>query len=309
MEDSKIAEAIAAGATAVLIAGPTASGKSRLALEIATRHGGVVVNADSMQVYTELCVLTARPSALEAAAVPHRLYGHVPASERYSVGRWMADVAGALEQARAAQRLPVVVGGTGLYFKALTEGLAAVPPIPGEVRRAVQTETEGIPALDLHARLRAVDPEDAEAIRPSDRARILRALEVHTATGRSLAAWRRAGGAPALVDPASAERLVLWPDRAVLHARIADRAERMVREGALAEVEALSRLRLSPDLPAMKAIGLRELRDHLRGDTSLDEAIAAIKTETRRYAKRQMTWFRNQMRGWRFVDPLNEPGS
>ena len=283
---------------AILLAGPTASGKSRLALELAARHGGVIVNADSMQVYGELRVLTARPSPADEAAAPHRLYGHVPAATRYSVGRWLSDVAAVLDEARLDGRVAIVVGGTGLYFKALTEGLAAVPAIPAEARAALHAESAGVATPDLHARLAAIDPEDAAAIRVNDRARVLRALEVITATGRSLADWRRGAAAPPLVDPSTAKRIVLAPDRAELHRRIAKRAERMLEEGALAEVAALAALRLDPDLPAMKALGVRALMALESGALSRDAALTAIATETRRYAKRQMTWFRHQMADW-----------
>ncbi len=282
----------------ILLTGPTASGKSRLALELAARTGGLIVNANSMQVYGELRLLTARPSPADEAAVPHRLYGHVPAATRYSVGRWLGDVAPVLDQAQREGRTAIVVGGSGLYFKALTEGLAAVPAIPAEVRAAIRQESEGVATADLHARLAAVDPEDAAALRASDRARILRALEVVTATGRSLADWHRVATTPPLVDPATAERIVLAPERAVLHARIAARVERMLEEGALAEVAALASLGLDPDLPAMKAIGVRELMALEAGTLSREQALATIATETRRYAKRQMTWFRHQMADW-----------
>ena len=207
--------------TAILLAGPTASGKSRLALDLAARHGGVIVNADSMQVYAELRILTARPGAGDEAAAPHRLYGHVAAAERYSVGRWLADVAPVLDEANRAGQVAIVVGGTGLYFKALTEGLASVPPIPPDVRAAIGGDAEGVPTPELHARLAAIDPEDAAAIRTSDRARILRALEVFTGTGRALADWKRGVAVSLLVDPAAVERMVLAPDRAELHRRIA----------------------------------------------------------------------------------------
>jgi len=282
---------------AVLIAGPTASGKSRLALDMAASRDGVVINADSMQVYRELRLLTARPPAKDEAAVPHRLYGHVPASERYSVGRWIADVAAVLDEARRDGRLPIIVGGTGLYFRALTEGLSSIPPIPAEVREGLAGEAAGLASADLHARLAARNPEDAAAIRPSDRARILRALEVFAATGRSLAEWNRAEARP-LLDPRATERHVLDVDRAVLHARIAARAEAMVAGGALGEAKALAALGLDPMSSAMKAIGVRELLAHAAGDLSLDEAVAAMATETRRYARRQLTWFRNQMADW-----------
>ena len=300
--------AIGGGAAAVLIAGPTASGKSRLALDLARRHGGTVVNADSMQVYAELRVLTARPSPADEAAVPHRLYGHVPAATRYSVGQWLADIGVALAEARRAGRLPIVVGGTGLYFKALTEGLASIPPIPPEIRLRLAAEAAALSGPELHARLAARDPESAALIRPSDPARILRALEVMEATGRPLAVWRRGETEPPLLDPAGAVLIVLDPDRAWLHARIGERADRMVHDGAEAEVRALARLGLDPHLPAMKAIGVREFLDHFAGKLSLEETIAAVKTETRRYAKRQATWFRNQMRGWTRVDPLRLTG-
>jgi tRNA dimethylallyltransferase len=282
----------------ILIAGPTASGKSHLALELAARGGGVIVNADSMQVYSALRILTARPSPADEAVAGHRLYGHVPAGTRYSVGRWLGDVAVVLDEARREARQAIVVGGTGLYFKALTEGLAGVPAIPAELRAAIGAETEGVETPALHERLASVDAEDAAALRVSDRARILRAFEVFTATGRSLAEWRRDAAASPLVDAAMAERMVLDPDRAALHARIAARAGRMLEEGALAEVEALIALGLDPDLPAMKAIGVRELMAFQAGALSRDQALAAITTETRRYAKRQMTWFRNQMAKW-----------
>jgi tRNA dimethylallyltransferase len=282
----------------ILIAGPTASGKSRLALELAADERGVIVNADSMQVYRELRVLTARPTEADEAAAPHRLYGHVPAATRYSVGAWLADVALILEEARRGGRPAIVVGGTGLYFKALREGLAAMPAVPAKVREEVAAEAEGVETPALHARLAALDPESAGLIRPSDRSRIVRALEVFAVTGMPIAVWQKTGAAKPLVDAAQARRLVLSPDRAELHRRIATRAEAMVAGGALDEVRALAALDLDPAMPAMKAIGVRELRDHLAGKTSRTETVAAIATETRRYARRQLTWFRNQMADW-----------
>jgi tRNA dimethylallyltransferase len=286
----------------ILLAGPTASGKSRLAIELARRSGGVVINADSMQVYREFRVLTARPDAEDEAAAPHRLYGHVPADVRYSVGRWFSDVAAAVDEVKKSGRLPILVGGTGLYFKAAVEGLATVPTVPPAVRASVRAEAEGVDTAALHTRLADVDPEDAAKVRPSDRARILRALDVFTATGRSLADWQQSGGPSVLVEGRGAVRIVLAPPRALLHERIAERAERIVYHGGLAEVEVLRARGLKADLPAMKAIGVREIGLHLDGSVSLDEAVAAIKTETRRYAKRQMTWFRNQMADWAFAD-------
>ncbi len=289
-----------AGAGAVLIAGPTASGKSRLALELARQRNGVVINADSMQVYHELRVLTARPTPAEEAEVPHRLYGHVAAGTRYSVGTWLRDVEAVLMEARAAGRTAIIVGGTGLYFKALTEGLSAIPAIPAEVRERVLAQAAGVASADLHARLAATDAEDAAAIRPSDRARIVRALEVFEATGRPIAVWQRSGGAP-IIAVEGAERIVLDIDRAVLHRRIAERVRKMLDAGALEEARALAALGLPADMSVMKAIGVRELLDHRAGRQSLDQAMEAMATATRRFARRQETWFRNQMADWKRI--------
>jgi tRNA dimethylallyltransferase len=289
-------------ATAVLIAGPTASGKSALASSIACARGGIVINADAMQVYRELCILTARPSAADEAAAPHRLYGHVAAAERYSVGRWLADAAAALAEARAAGRLPVFVGGTGLYFAALTEGLADLPPIPAAVRAAVAARLAAEGPAALHAALAARDPAGAAMLAPADRTRIARALEVIEATGHPLAAWQRRAPPP-LIDLATAERVLVLPDRAELYRRIDRRVEAMLAAGALAEAERIGRLRLDPALPAMKAIGVRELLDVLAGRAEPAEAAARIKTASRQYAKRQMTWLRQRMAGWTIADP------
>lgn len=291
---------ISATAKAVLIAGPTASGKSRLALDIARREGGLVVNADSMQVYSELRVLTARPPVEDEAAIEHKLYGHVPASTRYSVGHWLTEIADILNQAAGQGRMAIVVGGTGLYFKALTQGLAAIPPIPREIQEEVAARAEGEDSAVLHRRLADIDPEDASAIRSSDRARILRATEVFLATGRALAEWRESPALP-ILDIATADCVVLDPDRAFLHKRIGERAEAMIGDGAIEEATSLGALGLSGALPAMKAIGVRQLIDHEAGELSLDEALSSIKTQTRRYAKRQTTWFRHQMADWRRI--------
>jgi len=286
---------------AVLIAGPTASGKSALALQLAERHGGTIINADSMQVYGELRVLTARPPETETARAPHRLYGHVAAAERYTVARWRSDVATALAETEAAGRLPIIIGGTGLYFKALTEGLAAVPPIPEPLRQALDADANaaGVPAL--HARLAALDPEGAARLSPNDRTRVLRALEVVEATGRPLAAFQSDDGLPPLIAPEDAVRLVIEPDRATLYERINRRFDQMVEAGAIEEARALLALGLDPNLPAMKAIGVKEFGSYLRGEQSLDAAIDEAKMQTRRYAKRQGTWFRNQMGDWKRV--------
>jgi tRNA dimethylallyltransferase len=288
----------------ILLAGPTASGKTRLGCALGARVGGVVVNADSMQVYRDLSILTARPTPAEEAQAPHRLYGHVAAATRYSVGEWLRDVAPVVTDAKREDRPVVVVGGTGLYFKALTEGLSEVPAIPKEVASDVREEARTKGSEALHARLAEVDPAGAAAIRPTDTARIVRALEVYEATGRSLSDWQREAPTKPIIADARAKRIILAPEPTVLHERISERAEAMVGNGALKEVAALDAMGLDPELPVMKAIGVRELVAHLHGDTSLDEAVAAVKTETRRYAKRQMTWFRGQMREWQWVkDP------
>lgn len=289
-------------ARAVLIAGPTASGKSTVALEIAehSRRQGrdaVIVNADSMQVYEALRILTARPSPAEEVRAPHRLYGHVAAETRYSAGAWLRDLAVVLEEADASGGLPILVGGTGLYFDAATKGFAATPVIPQGVRERWSAQLAATDAATLHAELRRRDPATAAAIRASDPQRLLRALEVLEATGRPLAEWQQRQHPPLLTG--NVVRLVLEPERAQLHRRIEDRFDNMVKAGALAEVRGLLERGLDPALPIMKAIGVREFLAFLRGEIPLDAAVQTTKTETRRYAKRQMTWFRNQMRDWR----------
>jgi tRNA dimethylallyltransferase len=279
---------------AVLIAGPTASGKSALALALAQNIGGVIVNADSMQVYRDLRVLTARPTAAEEAAVPHRLYGHVDAAVNFSAGAWVADAATALAEARALGRTPILVGGSGLYFKALTRGLSAVPPIPSEIRESVRArlERDGVDAL--HAELARRDAASAERLKPRDRARIARALEVVEATGRSLTDWPREG-LPALLPPGAFKALFLNPDREALYARIDQRFGAMLAAGARDEVAQLAARKLDPLLPAMKAHGVPALIRHLKGEITLDEAAAIGRADTRHYAKRQFTWFRHQL--------------
>lgn len=290
-------------ARVVLLAGPTASGKSAAAFRLAESlqaqgRGALIVNADSMQVYDELRVLTARPTARDEADVSHRLYGHVPAARRYSVGAWLADVEPVLRGATAAGALPIVVGGTGLYFKALTEGLAETPAIPAEIKAFWSTRLVADGAAALHAELLRRDPSTGGTIRASDSQRIVRALEVFDATGRPLAEWRRATQSPPLVAKSHAALFVLERTREELYRRIESRFDRMMAEGALAEVEALIHQKLDPLLPAMKATGVRELAAVLRGDASIEESVAHAKTETRHYAKRQMTWLRHQMPDW-----------
>ena len=287
---------------AVLLAGPTASGKSALALVLAERLGGVIVNADSMQVYRDLRILTARPSPEEEARVPHRLYGHVDATENYSTGHWCVDAGEAIAAAERDGRLPIMVGGTGLYFKTLTQGLAAVPPIPPDVRSAVRGRLEREGVAPLYADLTQRDPETARRLMPNDRARITRALEVVEATGRSLTDWHREAMVPVL-DPATVVKVFLALDRAELYRRIDVRFDRMLASGALAEVAALASRGLSPSLPAMKALGVPWLIRHLKGEITLAEATEAGKRDSRRYSKRQETWFRNQLPDWTWVAP------
>jgi tRNA dimethylallyltransferase len=292
---------------AVLIAGPTASGKSALALELALAAGGVVINADSMQVYHDLRIITARPTHGDEARVPHRLYGHVDASVNFSAGAWVSDAAKALEQAQADGRLPIFIGGTGLYFKALTVGLSAVPPIPAEVREGVRARLERNGVEALHAELAARDPRAAERLNLRDRTRIARAFEVVEATGRSLLDWHQEGEPPLL--PKDRFRAVfLAPERDELYARIDARFDAMLGAGALKEVERLAARGLDPLLPAMKAHGVPALIRHLRGEISLDEAATVGRADTRHYAKRQFTWFRHQLPEFEWVKPEEARG-
>jgi len=291
-------------ARAVLIAGPTASGKSSTALEIAERSGqrgrpAMIVNADSMQVYDAMRVLTARPSPADEMRALHRLYGHVAAEARYSAGAWLRDLAVVLKEAQELSQLPILVGGTGLYFKAATEGLAATPVVPREVRERWSAQLAAGGAAALHAELRKRDPAAAASIRPTDPQRLARALEVLEATGRPLAEWRQRQHPPLLTGNVAC--FVFEPDRAQLYQGIENRFDKMVDAGALDEVRALLARGLDPALPVMKAIGVRAFSAFLSGEIALGAAVEKAKTESRRYAKRQMTWFRNQMRGWERV--------
>ncbi len=287
---------------AILIAGPTAAGKSALAMRLAEAHGGVIVNADSMQVYAPLAILTARPSAEDLAAVEHRLYGHESGRAAYSTGAWYRDAAEVLAGIRAAGRIPVVVGGTGLYFRALLGGLADMPAIPGDVRDRLRRDLAEFGPARLHGELAALDPETARRLDEGDGQRIVRALEVFHATGRSIRFLRERAGVP-LVDAERAQAVLVAPDRAVLQTRIADRVRAMMRSGAVEEVRGLLALGLDHSLPVMKAIGVREIRALLEGETDMATAEERIAAATRRYAKRQMTWFRNQPGpAWRICD-------
>jgi len=279
-----------------LIAGPTASGKSALALRLAEQTGAEIVNADSMQLYAGLRVITAAPSPEEIARAPHHLFGTVDPADGWSVGRWLRAATQTLDQIQARGRPAVLVGGTGLYFRALTRGLAEVPAIAPEARDAAEADYERLGEDAFRARLAEADPAAAIRISPADRQRLVRAWEVFAATGTALSAWQQTGE-PALA-PDTWSAVALEPPREPLYARCDMRLEAMVREGALEEVRALMGRELAPDLPAMKAVGVRELAAHLRGDVSLAEALDAAQRETRRYAKRQLTWMRGQMADW-----------
>jgi tRNA dimethylallyltransferase len=287
---------------AVLIAGPTASGKSALALDLAQKADGIIINTDSMQVYRDLRVLTARPTPDEEAQVPHQLYGHVDAAVNFSAGAWVADADRVLAEVRAQNRLPIFVGGSGLYFKALTRGLSAVPSIPAEIRDSVRVKLERDGVEALHAELLHRDPVSAERLKPRDRTRIARALEVIEATGRSLSNWHHEG-LPPLLPPGSFRALFLAPEREALYARIDARFEAMLKAGALEEVAQLAARRLDPLLPAMKAHGVPALIRHLKGEITRDEASEIGRADTRHYAKRQFTWFRHQLPEFEWVKP------
>ncbi len=296
-------ENLLSAVNAILITGPTASGKSALAVELAKEHGGVVINADSMQVYDTLRVLTARPSEEDMDGVPHHLYGHVPAAQAYSTGSWLRDVTALLPRIHAEGKLPVFVGGTGLYFKALTGGLSEMPVIPEEIRQRLRARLLEEGPEGLYAELAKVDPAMVESLNIQDGQRIVRALEVFEATGQSIAEFQGQAG-PVVVNPDRARKIVVLPDRAVLHQRINGRFEKMLEQGAEDEVRALLALDLPPEMPVMKAIGVSQIAAMLRGEMTRAEVIERGAAATRQYAKRQMTWFRNQMdESWERLSP------
>jgi len=276
---------------AVIVAGPTASGKSALAMEIAREFDGVVINADSMQVYAELRVLTARPTKEDEAAVPHRLYGVWPAREHGTVGRWRAAALAEIDAANDAGKLAIVCGGTGMYLKILVEGLSAVPPVPEDVRAEARAKLAALGNEGFHADLARRDPVAGAKLRPADTQRLLRAWEVVVATGVPLSA-HQAADPP---RPADWPTLLLLPPRGPQVAAIDARAARMVEERALDEVRGLLAQGLSDELPAMRALGVRELAAHISGSCDLPSAVKALQIATRQFAKRQNTWFRGQM--------------
>ena len=279
-----------------LIAGPTASGKSALALRLAQALGGEIVNADSMQLYRDLRLLTARPSAGEEARIPHRLFGVADAADAWSTGRWLRATLDVLAELRRRGRPAIVVGGTGLYFRALTEGLADVPPIPRATRAEAESEFAAMGEDAFRGRLAGSDPAAAARIAPGDRQRLVRAWEVYAATETPLSDWQ-GHGRPAIA-PGSWRAVALEPPREALYARCDARLTAMVEAGVLDEVAALLARNLDADMPLMKAVGVREFAAHLRGETTLEAALAAAQQETRRYAKRQTTWMRGQMADW-----------
>jgi tRNA dimethylallyltransferase len=280
--------------TVIVVGGPTASGKSALALDLAEEFNGTVINADSMQIYRELSVLTARPTATDEARAPHRLYGALSGSERCSAARWQAMALEEIRTAKASGRVPIVVGGTGLYLRALMEGLADIPPVPADIRARSRDLHASVGSPGLHALLAERDPETAARLKPGDTQRLLRAVEVLEATGRSITAWQS--------DPASGPPtglrflpIVVDPPREFLYAACNGRFDRMIELGALDEVRVLMALDLPADLPVMKALGVPELSSYLAGEIDLATAAASARQSTRRYAKRQGTWFRHQL--------------
>ena len=284
----------------ILIAGPTAGGKSGLAARLAERYGGVVINADSMQVYRDLRILTARPRPEDEERLPHALYGFLEGGEAYSAGRYGADAARAIEDARNKGLRPVIVGGTGLYFKTLIDGLSPMPEVAGEVRARWRAQAAQAEPGELHRILCERDPEMAARLAPGDTQRIVRALEVLEASGVSLLEWQRAPRAPVL-DANQTIRLVIAPERGELYRRIERRFEAMMAAGALEEAAGLAALGLAPSLPIMSALGVRPLLRHLQGEIGREEAVREAQAETRHYAKRQLTWARSNMITWRWL--------
>lgn len=286
--------------SAVLIAGPTASGKSSLAVQLAEMVDGVIINADSMQIYDEMVILSARPTADEMGGIEHRLYGYVSPSERYSVGRWLDDAVAAIKDVRSSGRCPILVGGTGLYYKALLEGLNVIPDVSDAVRAHWANELTRLGSPEaLHDILTERDPAMAASLKPADGQRILRALEILDETGKSLLDWQAEDAMRhdvSIVEDAM--RMVLLPPRELVYSKIEKRFDQMVELGGIEEAKHLNGLGLSPDLPAMKAIGVAHLYAYAQGQMRYEEAIALCKRDTRRYAKRQMTWIRNQMDKW-----------
>ncbi len=287
---------------AILIAGPTASGKSARAIFLAREANGVVINANSMQVYRDLPILSARPTPEEEAGAPHLLFGHVGAERNYSVGLWLDDARRALGEARDMGRLPIFVGGTGMYFKGLLQGLSDIPPVPDAVRAHVRAENAGAAPEALYAKLQALDPLTAARLRPTDPQRILRALEIFAATGAPLASFQGARGKP-LLDAVRCKCLFIAPEKADLDRRIDARFDQMMQAGALDEVRKLMARGLDPALPAMRAVGVPGLLAFLRDEATLEAAVERGKRDSRQYSKRQFTFARTQLPEFAWVAP------
>ena len=280
--------------SSIQIAGPTASGKSALAVKLAQMHDGEIINVDSMQVYDILDVITARPSQDELASVPHHLYGYVQPGTEYSTGHWYDDVSAVISEVQSRGKIPVFVGGTGLYFKALNGGLSKMPQIPDDIRAKWRKKLEHDGIASLYDELMARDSNLASEFRPNDKQRISRALEVYDATGRSIREFQHASGAP-LIDTEHSKKIILMPERPLLHERIKLRFHKMMDEGAIDEVKNILAANIDQNHTSMKAIGVREIARYVDGEISLDEAIELAVIATRQYAKHQSTWFRNQL--------------
>jgi len=279
----------------ILLAGPTASGKTSVSLEFAKANDAVVINADSMQVYEDLQIVSARPSELEMQSVPHYLFGHVAGDEAYSVAQWLDDVRPLMTRFLSQNRTLIFVGGTGLYFNGLTDGLSPMPDIDEAIRQEIRA-MEALPSCELHGML---DEKAALELRSSDRQRIMRALEVYRSTGKSIVDWQAQKGEPLIPASAVVKKFLLMPPRAEIHARINKRFDQMVEQGAVEEVEALLKKGFPKSASVMKAIGVPQLAAYLAGEMSLEEAIEKTKAATRQYAKRQTTWFNNSFgQGW-----------
>ena len=286
----------------LLIAGPTASGKTALSIDAAQHNDAVIINTDSMQVYADLRVISARPSAEETAQAPHFMFGHVDGGTAYSVAQWLYDLSACLEQCDLRNRKLIFVGGTGLYFNALLQGLSPVPQIDEKVREKWRIAGQFISGPELHKELQRLDPEMARQLRESDRQRVTRALEVYESTGTSLLEWQKKKGEPYFPRHVSFRKVLVMPERARLHERINLRFDLMIENGAMEEVKSLIARDLDPTLPVMKAIGVPHLASYLKGECNLPEAVEKAKAASRQYAKRQSTWFRNSFDdGWETI--------
>jgi tRNA dimethylallyltransferase len=284
----------------LLILGPTASGKSAYGNAMARRHDGEVINMDSMQVYSDLQILTARPTAEEMGEVPHHMFGHIDAEVPYSTGLWVDEAMAAIKDIQARGKRPILVGGTGLYAHALTEGLVPTPPVPADIRATTRL-TVGADPRASHARLMQVDPEAAKRIEPKDIVRIARALEVYDATGRPLSDWHK-DPQPPLLAKGTWEGVALMPEREVLYARIEARFDAMMEAGGLNEAHALWQRKLDPNLPAMKAVGIPPFGDFFAQQIDYETVVSRSVLDSRHYAKRQMTWIRNRAAGWKVLE-------